>query len=998
MTFSVRRLFIVTILASLQYYAFSQAADSARSLYLSGEALAIKNPNKAFQFLERAMNLAQQNKEWSIYLLSVNKLASLDLDDREEKIFEWLKEAVQVLKDSKEDSTLAQLHFSTGEYYNKLTNEIDPPISHYQKAKQIWTRLKGEWSEEVSNCYHGLVNIYKYYKFDFYEAEKCYEKALLIRERINFQNLDVLYQNYYSLAATNRSQHDFEKALSYGTKALDLAKKFPRRTEMSSGMIANIYRDMGESLLAKKYYLNALVLNKRTNDLEYLDNRAWYYNCLGETFKNDSSFAEAVAYFKMAYNLYEIPEVKDQNLFLNLLMNMIETYSLMGDEKNFIKKTRELSSLLDSLDMLHSKEAWQLWLLNGDHQQRKSNYDSALYYFQKSLIASVPSFISENFSDNPTEDKIGFRYVINESLVKKASVLKIKFLRTGDVTDLNQSLGCLRLAEKLLSKQRNTLDTEDAKWKFLDSNYDLYEDILSSLYHGEGELSLDTLNLLAFQYFEQSKSRSLADALAQAEQTRKISGEDSLLQVLADLKRQLFSAQDAINRESDKFPESQKVIALREDVVNVDKNIQAVKFALEEKYPGYFNVKYGYQPMALADVQKMLKTKKKVLLEYFWGNESVYGIGVSDQRVLFKRIGSPDSIRVVVNELLSHLTNERSSLGVELFKSFTKNAGELYRILVKPFGLLLSGEKRIQIIPDGSIGQIPFEILVEEPPQDMTVNYRSLKYLIKSFTMGYAYSSAMFLRKLGKENVATPSLLAFGFTGDKRSGDGTMDLGEIAGAEDELKALSEHFKTGKFLIGYEATESNFKIMAPAFDIIHLAIHGKGDVQKNFAASLYFQSQRDSIDDGELHAYELYGLKLKALMAVLSSCESGLGKGYRGEGMISMANAFTYSGCENILMSLWKVNDQTSTTLMDNFYKYLLEGESIDEALRQAKLNYLELSDELTAHPKIWAPLIAYGNLDEVFKTDRSVIIAIGGLSILLISILSFEIYRRHHSI
>ena len=47
--------------------------------------------------------------------------------------------------------------------------------------------LKGEWSEEVSNCYHGLGNIYKYYKFDFYEAEKCYEKALLIREKIGFQ-------------------------------------------------------------------------------------------------------------------------------------------------------------------------------------------------------------------------------------------------------------------------------------------------------------------------------------------------------------------------------------------------------------------------------------------------------------------------------------------------------------------------------------------------------------------------------------------------------------------------------------------------------------------------------------------------------------------------------------------------------------------------------------------------------------------------------------------
>lgn len=183
-------------------------------------------------------------------------------------------------------------------------------------------------------------------------------------------------------------------------------------------------------------------------------------------------------------------------------------------------------------------------------------------------------------------------------------------------------------------------------------------------------------------------------------------------------------------------------------------------------------------------------------------------------------------------------------------------------------------------------------------------------------------------------------------------------------------------------------------MAPDFDIIHLAIHGTGEIQKNFAASLYFQSQRDTLNDGELHAYELYGLKLKALMAVLSSCESGLGKGYKGEGMISMASAFTYSGCENILMSLWKVNDQTSITLMDDFYEHLLEGESIDEALRNAKLNYLERSDELSAHPKIWAPLIAYGNLDNVFKKDRSLIVGIG-LCLLFILLLSFGIYRRY---
>jgi CHAT domain-containing protein len=181
------------------------------------------------------------------------------------------------------------------------------------------------------------------------------------------------------------------------------------------------------------------------------------------------------------------------------------------------------------------------------------------------------------------------------------------------------------------------------------------------------------------------------------------------------------------------------------------------------------------------------------------------------------------------------------------------------------------------------------------------------------------------------------------------------------------------------------------MLSPEFDILHLAIHGTGDLNKNFAASLFFKSESDSVNDGELHAYELYGLKLKASMAVLTACESGLGKGYKGEGMLSMASAFTYSGCENILMSLWKVNDQISINIMNSFYDHLEKGTTIDDALRLSKLAYLESADELTADPKVWATMVAYGSLDNVFNEDKGlrykVIISITLLIILLFAVL-----------
>jgi CHAT domain-containing protein len=287
--------------------------------------------------------------------------------------------------------------------------------------------------------------------------------------------------------------------------------------------------------------------------------------------------------------------------------------------------------------------------------------------------------------------------------------------------------------------------------------------------------------------------------------------------------------------------------------------------------------------------------------------------------------------------------------------------------------------------------------MLTEKANSGTVNYRSPQYLIKSFTVGYAYSASVLFNN-SVESAWSPSLLAVSFTPSGAAPEGTQDMQIIAGAEEEMKMLSARFGGGEFLTGPDATETNFKSIAPGFDILNLAVHGRGKVEKDFSASLYFDSKYDSLDDGVLHAYELYGLKLKAAMAVLTACESGLGKGYRGEGMMSMANAFSYSGCQNILMSLWKVYDQASQGLMNDFYGNLLDGNSIDDALRQTKLHYLETADELSADPKVWAPMVAYGSLNEVFPKRKSATIytiaAVAAVAFLLLLVFRKKLVRK----
>jgi len=971
-------------------------AQTAELYYEKGEGLLIKkDTHRAFESFRKAVDLSKQNNEWDQYVRTVNRLASLQKVLTQEEIeitFLQLKDAVEPLKNHKQDSNIAQLNFYLADFYDSYSHEIDLPVNHFQKAIKIWTSLQGESSKHVAACYHGLGDIYKYKKNDFEEAERCYEKALKIREHIHFDDARILTSNYYNLALTNRSQADYEKALAYGMKALMMTQQLNSAiySEMSNAMVANIYRDMDESILAKKYYLNAIALNKKTNDQ---GNLAWYYLGLGDLSKNDSVYDDALRYFKKAYVIYKKIDA-DKLLLVYLIQIMNETYTLKKDVPAFYRTFHELFRELKALNMLNSRLAAQGYIGAADFHFRSFRYDSALFYYQRALHSALPAFQSSDPSLNPSESIIGVNYYVYDILKGKAFVLDSLFARTHQKAYFDQSLQCLFLAEKLLSLQRNTLDMEDSKWRFLESKYNIYEAILSILHEGVRQYQDDSLLRQAFRYFEQSKVRTLADALVEAERTRDISRQDTLFRMHTDLKRKMFAAQDKLNQELETASSGIKVVQLREEIVKYDREIQTYKSAIEERYPGYFNVRYGYQTPDLKKVQEIIARDGRVLIEYFWGNQSVYALCILPNEVTLKRIGAPDSIRPIVNLLLKNFGDNHSSIDNRAYQDFTQSAHQLYTLLVQPFQSQLQGKTRLQIIPDGMISQIPFEVLLEQEANHSSINYRSLPYLLKHYTIGYTYSSGMLVHSVQK-TIRKPTLLAFGFTGGQRLRAPDAEPEEIEGTEKELAALATHFSSGKFLAGNEATETNFKALAPDFDIIHLAIHGKGDVQKKFTASLFFRKKYDSLEDGELHAYELYGLKLKARMAVLTSCEAGLGKDYKGEGMLSMASAFTYSGCENILMSLWKVNDQASIDLMTDFYEPLLNGATIDDALRQAKLNYLEKADEVTADPFIWAPMVAYGSLDEVFQNNKSRMVwSVVGIATLLLAILFLYLKRK----
>ena len=175
---------------------------------------------------------------------------------------------------------------------------------------------------------------------------------------------------------------------------------------------------------------------------------------------------------------------------------------------------------------------------------------------------------------------------------------------------------------------------------------------------------------------------------------------------------------------------------------------------------------------------------------------------------------------------------------------------------------------------------------------------------------------------------------------------------------DSLRALVG----GDFFVGKAAHRAAFLRLAGQYRILHLAMHALSDNENPSFSSLLFSPENgDSTNANCLYANALQQIELHAELAILSACNTGNGRLHRGEGVFSLARAFALAGVPSTMMSLWRLPDQTAPEIMTVFYQKLKAGLPKDEALRAAKLAYLE-SDSPLKHPHFWAGLVVNGNM------------------------------------
>lgn len=262
------------------------------------------------------------------------------------------------------------------------------------------------------------------------------------------------------------------------------------------------------------------------------------------------------------------------------------------------------------------------------------------------------------------------------------------------------------------------------------------------------------------------------------------------------------------------------------------------------------------------------------------------------------------------------------------FKKHAESSHYLYKTLVPE----TSGE--MLIVPEGRLFQIPFEALLTEMPDTSTYPYyKQFSYLMQQANIRYDYI-------LREHSPSTHKTTITGLAPDA----------SLEHAVKEVKSLRKYRSkrfTGESAKIKEINEGQ---------VLHIATHYDPMVYK-------IPFYDDSLDVGQIG-------KLDKDLVVLSTCYSGLGETYWGEGTFSASRAFYEAGAESVIESLWPNNDKSAYLIFSEFYKNLSEGNTKGTSLTLAKKQYLEDCLHYMSHPFFWANLRLFGN-DYPLKIKRN---------------------------
>ena len=869
----------------------------------------------------------------------------LNLHGDNDAALEAARESQRIHERLKDDSGLAQawnlvgnVHWTRGEMHDAL--------GEYRRALELWTAVGDRPSE--ARALNNVGNVQRAFgAFD--EALGNYAEALQIFEGLGDRLRAAVVTDNMGVAYFTRG--DYASALDCSRRALAIQRELGNEVGVGKSLdsIGNIYRALGAYRPALESFDQALKVRTTVGDNQGVMETS---HNIGLVYFSQGDYELAIDAYKRGLRLNRAQH--DRSFDAEALRNIGAAAWRLG------QTGRAAANFRASLAIAHREglrthegellhDLGEAALARGNRRGAAQLFDRALRLRraigdQAGITESLTSLASAGVADQRPDAIAAAEQAVQnavthdqpELLWRAQTVAGIANRRAGRADDARRLLSeAIRTIEQLSSQ---VVASENLRQRFFEDKLSPYHELIAIdiEQHSVGD---------ALELAERSKARVLTQLLrgSRTEQAASLTAAEKVDQVR--LRDALFSRDREIEAEAAKpNRDAGRLGALEAARREARDELAAFETAVAARHPELARARGRVEPLTLADASRIVTDPTTAVVEY-----------AIDERQLFTFLVTSDGGKLTLDaravdvgsaELASRAERFRDQIASRDLEA-PRNARDLYRLLLEPFASRLVGRTRLVIIPDGALWMVPFQALLG--PRG---------YVIESAAVSYAPSMTV-LREIQRlpASRGRPTLLAMGKSVFGPSFEPLPD------ADDQVRLIRDAYGADRSATYLDdaATETQFKIAAPHYHVLHLATHGVFDEASPLYSHLVLSIDHGNPEeDGRLEAWEIMRLKLAADLVVLSACDTGRGRVAPGEGVVGMMWALLAAGARAMVVSQFPVESKSATALLVGFHRRLAAGRAAKtDDLRAAALELLRTPR--FAHPYYWAGFILVGD-------------------------------------
>lgn len=582
------------------------------------------------------------------------------------------------------------------------------------------------------------------------------------------------------------------------------------------------------------------------------------------------------------------------------------------------------SKLLQQNGAIRLRERAKLFYRLGHLRQQEQQYAEAHRWLQEclSLLTRKNSFAGL------TENDLYGENTLVDALFAEASICRAE-QKTGEAMRLFQ--WCFAAENKL----RNEYITGAARERSVSDSRRRYETAVEAAWTAWQQTHAPEYRTAVLQFVEAGKARLLLDELQQQQYRESPTGSDSigrrvqfLEKALAYYERDLLEKGAGDSLQKELRAQQKKIEWELADIRKKTRQVQATSQAAV--------ITAG----AFKTVMPPLLPQQRVR-SFFTGSDAVYIIETDASGILFiDKQALPAAAQDSIRQFVQHYFQQGPGPMLNSPGAYYRQAYAIYRRLFAAHPL--AAGKEYILLPDGVLSLLPVEALVTSP--GCPPSPAQWPFLLQQTVISYAWS----LQTLQAQYTAP--VTGQGFAGFFIAHDG-RGQSVLEAVEQEKQGIGQTIRNGRWQLNEQATVTAFRTALEKQAIIHISTHA-------FAGRDSAAAPHIRLYDAPFYLFELKGRAQHPAIVVLSACRTGDGRMITGEGVQSLARAFTACGTNGVVAGWWNVHDEVAARLMRQFYAAWAQGDNAAKALHQSKLALVNDPQISYLHklPYYWAAL------------------------------------------